>query len=120
MRTSVRPVTGAAAQASPLAPAPVPAAANGRGVRKTMDVELNRLRSMFKEIVENYAAKIEGEIAQVCEEVREQEGEDCEEALQAMLTCLRQIKVKPEKGRLRDLKRIHELVKEMRSLVEAW
>ena len=119
MRTSVR-VTGAAAQASPPAPARRTVSSNGHGVRKTTDVELNRLRSMFKEIVENYAAKIEGEIAQICEEVREQEGEDCEEALQAMLACLRQLKVKPEKGRLRDLKRIHELVKEMRSLAEAW
>lgn len=85
-----------------------------------MDVELNRLRSMFREIVENYAAKIEGEIAQVCEEVRELDGEDSEEAIQAVCACLGRLKVKPEKGRLRDLKRMHELVKEMRSLAEAW
>ncbi|MSS73439.1 MAG: hypothetical protein EXS64_18410 [Candidatus Latescibacteria bacterium] len=94
---------------------------NGRDARKSMDIELNRLRSLFREIVENYATKVEGEIAQL-QEVMQEHGEERgrEEAIQAMLTSIRQLKVKPEKGRLKDLKRIHDLVQEMRRLTEAW
>jgi hypothetical protein len=86
-----------------------------------MDIELNRLRSLFREVVENYTTKVEGDIAQLHEVIGEQGDEgDREETVRAMLTSIRQLKVKPEKGRRRDLKRIHDLVQEMRRLTEAW
>jgi hypothetical protein len=84
-----------------------------------MDAELNRLRSLFREIVSNYATKVEGEIAQL-QEVMQENGGDREEDIQVMLTSLRQLKVKPEKGRRRDLRRVHDLVQEMRRLTEGW
>lgn len=121
MSSSVQRVAGAAS------PRPRPAlrvrrvaaGRNGRDPIKSMGVELHRLRSLFREIVENYATKVEGEIAQL-QEVMQENGKDREEGIQAMLTSLRQLKVKPEKGRRRDLKRIHDLVQEMRRLTEAW
>lgn len=122
MRTSLALGTAVKSRASTLAPSRRVAgpSANGRGVGKAVDVELSRLRTLFKEVVEAYATKIEAEIAQVCEEVREQAPQSRKEALQSMLASLRQLKVKPEKGRLRDLKRIHELVRAVRSLAEGW
>lgn len=119
MNATARRVSKAASPASALRVRRVAAGRNGRDPRKSMDIELNRLRSLFREIVENYATKVEGEIAQL-QEVMQEHGGDQEEAVQAMLASIRQLKVKPEKGRRRDLKGIHELVQEMRQLTEAW
>ena len=91
-------------------------AATGRGkrdVQKRIEEELSQLRSLFRETVKNYAARVEGEIAQIREAVKG-EGQDGEEVIQAMLTSIRQLKVKLEKGRRKDLKRIHDLVQEVR------
>ena len=121
MNASVRLASGRAPSAPPLRVRHAAAGRNGRDSRKAMDIELNRLRSLFREIVENYATKVEGEIAQL-QEVMQENGQKSgqTEAIQAMLTSLRQLKVKPEKGRGKDLKRIHGLVQEMRRLTEAW
>ena len=118
MNSSVRRAS-AASSGPALRVRRVAAGRNGRDPRKSMGIELNRLRSLFREIVENYATKVEGEIAQL-QEVMQENGGDREEGIQAMLTSIRQLKVKPEKGRRRDLKRIHDLVQEMRRLTEAW
>ncbi len=117
MNSSVQRVAGRA----PSTPRPAVTGRNGRDSRKSMDIELNRLKSLFREMVENYAAKVEGEIAQL-QEVMQENGQENgrKEAIQAMMTSIRQLKVKPEKGRRRDFKRIHDLVQEMRRLTEAW
>ena len=123
MNSSARRASGAT-QPAPQPPLRVPRAlpgSNGRDARKPLDIELNRLRSMFKEIVENYATKVEGEIAQLQEVIAEHGSAGGRvQAVQAMLTSIRQLKLKPEKGRRKDLKRIHDLVQEMRLLTEAW
>jgi DNA gyrase/topoisomerase IV subunit A len=83
-------------------------------IQKIISAELHRLRSLFREIVRNYAARVEGEIAQIREVVEEQrEEKGGEEAIQAMRTSIRKLKVKLEKGRRKDLQRIHDLIREM-------
>ena len=41
-------------------------------------------------------------------------------SLRDLLLILREVEVKPEKGRRRDLKRIETAVKDMRRIVENW
>ena len=93
----------------------------GSKTRKSMDTELSRLRSVFKDIVDAYASKVEGRILQLQEVIREQSGgKRREESLQKLLSSVRGTKTKPEKGRLRDIKEIHNLVREIQRKTETW
>jgi len=76
-----------------------------RKVAKDMLVlELRRLRAMFTEIAERYVANAEGEIAAVIEAV---EGKSLPAArVEKMLKVVRNLSVKPRKGRRKDLARI--------------
>lgn len=84
-----------------------------RTVAKDMLVlELRRLRAMFKEIAERYAANAEGEIEAVIEVV---EGKSLSVARAGkMLEAVRALSVKPRKGRRKDLARIEGVAASLR------
>jgi len=84
-----------------------------RKVGKDMLVlELRRLRAMFTEIAERYVANAEGEIAAVIEDV---EGKSLPDArIEKMLAVVRDLSVKPRKGRRKDLARIETIAASLR------
>lgn len=116
-----KPAAGKAAPIEPGATAPAGkkriAAALARKPTRTVAkdmlvLELRRLRAMFTEIAERYAANTEGEIAAVIEVV---EGKSLSVARSGkMLEVVRALSVKPRKGRRKDLARIEGAVASLR------
>jgi hypothetical protein len=75
-------------------------------------LELRRLRAMFTEIAERYVANGEGEIAALVDAV---EGKPLPAArIDRMLRILRDLSVKPRKGRRKDLARIEKIAASLR------
>ena len=87
-----------------------------RKVAKDMLVlELRRLRAMFSEIAERYVAGAEGEIAAVIEAI---EGKTFPAArVEKMLEVVRDLSVKPRKGRRKDLARIERAAASLRKVI---
>jgi hypothetical protein len=116
-----KPTAGKAAPTGPGATAPAGkksiaaalARKPSRKVAKDMLVlELRRLRAMFTEIAERYVANAEGEIAAVIEAV---EGKSLPAArVERMLAVVRDLSVKPRKGRRKDLTRIEGIAASLR------
>lgn len=116
-----KPAAGKAAPAEPGATVPAGkksiaaalARKPSRKVAKDMLVlELRRLRAMFTEIAERYVANAEGEIAAVIEAV---EGKSLPAArVEKMLAVVRNLSVKPRKGRRKDLARIEGIAASLR------
>lgn len=92
---------------------------------KSVVEELDALRADFRAAMETYAARIEGEIAQIQSVVDGQVSKKKIPAaklrdLRDMLTMLHKFSIKPEKGRRKDLKRIDTLVGDLAMLIEHW
>ena len=104
---------GAAAPAGKKNVAAALARKPSRQVAKDMLVlELRRLRAVFSEIAERYVAGAEGEIAAVIEAV---EGKSLPAArVEKMLEIVRDLSVKPRKGRRKDLARIETVAASLR------
>lgn len=80
--------------------------------REMLVLELRRLRALFSEIAERYVANTEGEIVAVIETI---EGKPLAAAkVEAMLKLVRDLTVKPQKGRRKDLARIEEVAVTLR------
>lgn len=93
---------------------------------KTVAEELTFLRKTFRDLVSTYAAQLEGEIAQLHAAVQA-DGESKKKLpgsrvsdLRDMLMLLRSLEVKPAKGRRRDLKKIENLLEELRTIADRW
>jgi len=93
---------------------------------KTVAEELAFLRKTFRDLVGTYAAQLEGEIAQLHATVQA-DGESKKKLpgsrtsdLRDMLMLLRSLEVKPAKGRRRDLKKIENLIEELRTITDRW
>jgi len=116
-----KPPAGKAAPAEPGAAAPagkknVAAALARKPSRKVANdmlvLELRRLRAMFSEIAERYVADAEGRIAALVESV---EGKPLPAARAGrMLKIVRDLSVKPRKGRRKDLARIEKVAASLR------
>jgi hypothetical protein len=87
--------------------------------------ELAFLRKNFRDLVAAYSGQIEGEITAVMDLVKN----DAESRklpasrahdLRDMLSLLRNLDIKPAKGRRRDLKKVETLLEELRRIVERW
>jgi hypothetical protein len=123
--TKGKPPAGKTAPAEPGATAPavkksVAAALARKPSRKVANdmlvLELRRLRAVFSEIAERYVANAEGEIAAVVEAV---EGKPLPAArVGKMLKILRDLSVKPRKGRRKDLARIEATTAALRKELE--
>ena len=74
--------------------------------------EVKALRGVFSDILEIYRSRVDGQLAGLAEAFREAEREGTpppERALSAMLETVRSLKVKPRKGRIKDLARLEAL-----------
>ena len=95
--------------------------------------ELRALGKIFDAVVTAYADRIRREISETAAAVErlERTGEGAPRKnprldpsqlrdLRDMLTLLRTVEVRPEKGRRKDLKKIDTLVGDLRLLIENW
>lgn len=87
--------------------------------------ELAFVRKAFHDVMAHYAARIEGDLNAIREAVamiagQRKVSEDRVSGLRDVLLILREVEVKPEKGRRRDIKRIESAVAEMRRIADAW
>ena len=83
------------------------------------------VRKALRDAAAKYAARIDGELEGIREAVaslaaQKKVPRERMKSLRDLLLILREVEVKPEKGRRRDLKKIEMAAKEMRRLVEAW
>jgi len=93
---------------------------------KTVAEELAFLRKTFRDLVGTYAAQLEGEIVRLHSAVQN-DGESKKKLpasrgsdLRDILMLLRSLEVKPAKGKRRDLKKVENLVEEVRAIVDRW
>jgi len=82
-------------------------------VRKDLQTELRYLRTVLRKVTENYATAREADLVQIVEAVLEDGVSGRDAVLQDMLVHLRTLRVKPKKGRLKDITRIDKLVAEL-------
>jgi CRISPR/Cas system-associated endonuclease Cas3-HD len=92
---------------------------------KSAREELDFLRKMFRDLMVSYSARIEGEIAQmreavVSEEKKKKNSSSHLRDARDIITLIRTLDVKTEKGRRRDLKKIDLLIEELNRFVENW
>ncbi|MEP6669915.1 MAG: hypothetical protein ABJF10_12225 [Chthoniobacter sp.] len=93
---------------------------------KTVAEELTFLRKTLRDLVGTYAAQLEAEIAHLHATVIA-DGESKKKLpgnrvsdLRDMLMMLRSLEVKPAKGRRRDLKKVENLIEELRTIADRW
>ncbi len=87
--------------------------------------ELMFVRKAFHDALAHYAARVDGELNSVREAVAALETlkkvpEERAHSLRDLLLILREIEIKPEKGRRRDLKKIEGAMKDLRRIVDDW
>lgn len=88
-------------------------------LEQDLELELRHLRTVLREMAANYVSGLESEIERVAEVIgddeRQEEGSvrDRQVNLQGILDRIRTLKVKPEKGRLKDLMRMDGLIGEL-------
>ena len=93
---------------------------------QTVAEELAFLRKTFRDLVGTYAAQIEAEIAhlhaavQADAEAKKKLPASRVSDLRDMLMLLRSLEIKPTKGRRRDLKKVENLIEELRTILERW
>lgn len=84
--------------------------------REMLLLETRRLRAMFSEIAEHYVANTEGKIASVIHAIEARTLPA--EKIDGMLKALRNLTVKPEKGRRKDLSRIEKAAESLLKALE--
>lgn len=87
--------------------------------------ELAFLRKTIRDTVRALESRLDGEVSALTEAVVEQsKGAKISAAklrdMRDMLTLVRMLEVRPEKGRRRDLKRFEVLLGELRDFVDHW
>jgi len=92
---------------------------------KSAGEDLDFLRKTFREIIASYSARVEGEIAQIrsavsAEEKKKKLSSSRLRDARDIITLVRTMDVKSEKGRRRDLKKIDLLIEELNRFVENW
>lgn len=92
---------------------------------KSAAEELQFLRKAFRECIDVYTSRIEGQIGQIRKKVLEQAKNPKDSStylrnLRDMITLCRTLDIKPEKGRRKDLKKIDLLVGELHLMIQNW
>ncbi|HUT23885.1 MAG TPA: hypothetical protein VM492_06050 [Sumerlaeia bacterium] len=94
-------------------------AGQSQSLQSAVALEARRLRTMLREVSQRFAGDLESEIVEALEMVDEiADGPQKKVELQTILDDMRALEVKPRKGRIRDLKRIDKLVREMTRRLE--
>ena len=92
---------------------------------KVVVKDLEDLRAVFRETIQRHADRVDEEVLAVQRAVKAlAENSQVTSAqmrdLRDMMTLLRNTDFKPEKGRRKDLKKIDDLVGDLRMLTEQW
>ena len=87
--------------------------------------ELAFVRKAFQDVTAHYVARVEGDLNAVREAVallarQAKIPRDRANGLRDVLLILREVEVKPDKGRRRDFKQVESAVKKMRRIVDGW
>ena len=100
------------------------ASSGGESSRQQVKQEIRRLRSLLKEITQAYLVRREAEIAALVswmDELKITDGDAKDEnrqkrILEEITKLLASLKIKPEKGRLKDIRQLHDLVDDLHKL----
>ncbi|MGZ9265468.1 MAG: hypothetical protein ACXW4S_12045, partial [Candidatus Deferrimicrobiaceae bacterium] len=84
--------------------------------REMLLIETRRLRAMFSEIAEHYVANTEGKIASVIDAIEARTLPV--KKVDGMLKAVRDLTVKPQKGRRKDLSRIENTAEALLKALE--
>lgn len=84
--------------------------------RELLVVELRRIRAIFVEIGERYLADTEGSIVSIIDDLAQRKLPP--DRVERLLKEVRELDVKPRKGRRKDLGRIEMLVDDLRKSLE--
>jgi hypothetical protein len=92
---------------------------------KSLAEELDFLRKAFRESLNAYAAKVEGQLTQIHERILAQAKNQNTSSshfsdLRDMITLCRTLELKPDKGRRKDLKKIEAAVEEIQAMIQNW
>ena len=93
-------------------------------VKPTLE-ELVFVRKALRDTMAHYLARMDGELNVIREAVaniatQKKVPAERVKSLRDLLLILREVEVKPQKGRRRDLKRIEAAVKDLQRIVESW
>jgi hypothetical protein len=123
---SANPSTPAAKMKAPASPPKAPHAKNlaaalsrprtAKRSREILVLELRRLRALFLEIAERYVANVEGKSAALIKSV--DEGKLSAAKVTELLEGIRDLAVKPQKGRRKDLARIERTIEALQKALE--
>lgn len=86
-------------------------------LRKAIHVEIRRIRSLVKEIASNYVSKVEGQAEDMAKAVEEIQI-DARDEFKKMLKEIRELNVKPNKGRRKDLRRLEDLIDQLGTQID--
>src|SRR5512134_2254451 len=84
--------------------------------REVLVLELRRLRALFLEIAERYVANVEGKSASLIKAV--EQGKLPAAKVDELLAGIRDLAVKPQKGRRKDLARIERTIETLQKSLE--
>jgi hypothetical protein len=92
---------------------------------KSAAEEVDFLSHLFRSTVEAYAARVEGDLRQIratiTAEARSKQGAVAKfRDARDIITLVRTLEIKPEKGRRKELKKIESVVKDLLKVVESW
>ena len=92
---------------------------------REMLASLATLRLLVREVGGNYLAALQAEVARVQEAVRhvpkaDKANQGQIEQIKKMLKWIRDLDVKPQKGRRRDLKELDRLIAKLSDIVDTW
>lgn len=94
---------------------------NREAVRRSceaLEAELGRLRALVREVGEAYVTNLEAEVVQIQTDLASSVGDlSRDEPLIRMLEEIRDLRVKPAKGRMKDLKRIDALIDRLEGIL---
>ncbi len=87
--------------------------------------ELAFVRKAFHDGVAHYVARVDGQLSAIREAMsaiaaQKKVSKDRVRELRDILMILREVEVKPEKGRRRDLKKIESAVEDASQIVDGW
>ncbi len=92
---------------------------NGRDYAGELEFELKQLRSQVRDVGENIILRREGEIETLIDYLAQLTVAKLKSDVPLLLRQLRQLKLKPHKGRLKDMKEIDLLLAHLRDKVSA-
>jgi hypothetical protein len=92
---------------------------------KSLAEEIDFLRKAFRESLNAYAAKVEGQLTQIRElliaETKNPKTSSSHLSdLRDMISLCRTLELKPDKGRRKDLKKIETAVEEIHAMLQNW